>query len=99
MCTIGNRKSYLKAFNDNGEVTKIGYRKEGDKGIPEGYSGGYAFKTAEDALRRITEAYSDTNYIVFGLDADWETQTKLATDGWWHNLQVDSKVIIMDKQT
>ena len=91
--TIGHRKSYLQSFRDYGEVTKIG-RKADLHGEP--YIGGYAFKTLDDANKRIREAYPDRDFIAFGLEAKWDEDTTPSKDGWWHHLLVDSYVTLLE---
>ena len=89
--TIGSAKSYLDAMLASGEVV----HKSG-AGSPAGYIGGYAFKTIEDAQRRIDE-YGDSPYqfSIFGLDADWEKDTVPNDEGWWHNLTKDAPLIVL----
>lgn len=64
--------------------------------IDKDYPGGYAFLTAEDAQRRIDEAYPEQGFAVFGLLADWETDTEPAKDGWWHNLLRDAALVVLE---
>lgn len=83
--TIGHRESYLRGL-EAGQLYKTGRH--------DSYPGGYAFKTREDAQRRIDEAY-DESYAVFGLDADWEQDTVPSKHGWWHALVVDRPIILL----
>jgi hypothetical protein len=86
--TIGHRESYLRGLQQ-GVLYKLGRRKD--------YPGGYAFKTKEDAQRRIDEVYDDS-YAVFGLDADWEEDTVPSEHGWWHALIVDRPIIVLSEE-
>lgn len=95
--TIGHRENYLKemsrrAANYLNPMTKTGRGFWGG----EYYHGGYAFKTIEDAQRRINEAHKDAGYAVFGIDADWERDTVRADDGWWHLLLKHAVVLKLD---
>lgn len=83
--TIGDEKSYREAFEKYGNLRKTGKNDD--------YEGGYAFLTAEDAQRRIDEAYSDKGFAVWSLDADWEKDTYPSPSGWWHNLLHDRPIL------
>jgi hypothetical protein len=87
--TIGHRESYLKAIAeaDDGKIEKLGKSDE--------RPGGYAFRTCEDAQRRIAEAYADRRFAVFGLEADWELDTEPSPTGWWHNLLRDATIVVL----
>ena len=85
--SIGHRKTYLRGLEE-GNLLK--------RGRYDDYPGGYAFRTKENAQRRIDEAYDDT-YAVFGLDADWERDTVPSQNGWWHALIVDRPIIALQE--
>jgi hypothetical protein len=91
--TIGNIENYILAMAMNGKVFKQGKRTDSDG--TNAYPGGYAFLTYEDAQRRITEEGKVGKWGVFGLNANWETDTEPATDGWWHNLKIDAEIVIL----
>ena len=92
--TIGHCINYRAAFKKYGQLTKVGRRAVGSSDFPEGYSGGYAFRTYADAFQRIAEAgYS--GFEVFGLITDWEN-TAPSVDGWWHNLVEDAHIAILE---
>jgi len=91
--TIGNKSSYDKAYAE-AKAQGLPVLKLGRK---DGYSGGYAFLTREDAERRIKEAYQDRGFEVYGLDAIWFHDTVPDTDGWWHSLIRDKPIIFFDK--
>lgn len=75
------------------QLRKLGKREPQER-WPNGYEGGYAFQTVEDAQRRIDEAYPESGYAVFGLDTTWEN-TYPASDGWWCLLIEDAPIIVL----
>jgi hypothetical protein len=100
--TIGHKTNYLKAIAENGQISKTGYttmatqRKYWSEPmwLDEDYEGGYAFKTQEDAQRRINEAYLDRGFGVFGLDADWsDTYSK---GDYWNYLVESAWIIVLE---
>ncbi len=82
--TIGHRATYEAALEQYGHLIKLGRRED--------YLGGYAFKTAEEARRRIDEAYPNANYTIWTVDAEWDRDTYPAPDGWWRYLRVDCSI-------
>lgn len=91
--TIGHQESYLEALKakpviPGKRLLKIGRRKD--------YPGGYAFKTREDAQRRIDEEYAGKGFAIFGLEADWQTDTVPSETGWWHALINDAAIILLE---
>jgi hypothetical protein len=93
--TIGNKKNYMAAIAEYGAVYKTG---RGDYPGSPNYPGGYAFKTAEDAQRRIDEAYPERGFAVFGLNADWVANTEPnPAGGWWHNLLIDAEIVVLSE--
>lgn len=88
--TLGSRRSYLHAFGTP-PVTKIGRTAN--------YPGGYAFKTIADARRHKEEAHPHTDFIVFGLLADWETDTHETAGQWWRNLTFDRQCVMIQDVT
>lgn len=77
--TIGYTKSYEKSFEDHSIVFKKGRDKD--------YEGGSVWKTYEEAVREKPEGYS-----VYGVLADWETETIPSEGNSWHCLLVDAKL-------
>lgn len=77
--TIGHKANYLAAIMQHGVIQKA--------------AGGYAFKTEEDAQRRIEEVRQQGNWVIWGVDGDWDTHTELAPDGWWR-LLIEPRSII-----
>ena len=86
--TVGNRAHYLAAIAREGTVFKTGRH--------DNYPGGYAVQTIEDAERLIVEQGQVGVWGVFGLLADWETDTEPSKDGWWHDLLIDAPVVVLD---
>jgi len=88
--TIGHAASYLEAIRQRGRIFKLGKTDQ--------YPGGYAFETVKDAHRRIDEAYPVRGFAVFGLDVDWDRDTEPNREGgWWHNLLIDAKIIVLQE--
>ena len=94
--TIGHKTNYLAAIQREGVIQKVGKRLPGeDPNYPDGYPGGYAFRTLEDAARGLLEEDKSGKWGIFGMDADWERDTELADDGWWHHLLKDADIIVL----
>lgn len=89
--TIGHEGNYLANIEKYGTIHKLGKTDD--------YSGGYAFKTREDARRRIDEKYPNRGFAVFGLKADWNLDTVPSDDGWWRNLIRDAEIVVMAEET
>ena len=90
--TVGSKKAYLRQLLREGKVMKTGRCR--------GYAGGCAFRTREDAQRYLDElsiqGYKD--YMVFGLLANWDKQTRESPDHWWHDLLVDAEVVVLENE-
>jgi hypothetical protein len=84
--TIGHTESYLKGFAQ-AEEKGIPLMK---KGRTKDYSGGSVWKTYEEA-----EAHAIVRgpYSVWGVMADWETETEVRTDVDWNDLLVDAELV------
>lgn len=89
--TIGNRETYPKSNKTVSTVYKVGRRPD--------YPGGAALKSREDAERLITELGEQETYAVYGLDAVWEQDTYPASDGWWHYLLRDARIIVLPEKS
>lgn len=87
--TIGHQENYDKALREHAALGQVTYKT----GQGADYPGGYAFQTAEDAQRRIAEAYPERNFAVYEVDADWEGDTYPSAEGWWHHLKEDRPII------
>jgi hypothetical protein len=90
--TVGSKKAYLRTLLREGRVMKTGRCR--------GYAGGCAFKTREDAQRYLDElaiqGYKD--YMVFGLLANWDKDTRESPDHWWRDLLKDAEVVVLEKE-
>lgn len=85
--TIGHELNYVETLkkSESGVVYKLGERED--------YEGGYAFKSQSDAQKRIDEQYKDMEFGIFGLEADWDRDTRESKNGWWNVLVNDAKII------
>lgn len=98
--TIGHKQSYIKAIADSpdGTIDKLGKQSPCER-FPDGYPGGYAFQSIEDAQRRIDEEYPTNGFIIFGLKADWKNDTEQNQNGgWWHNLLNDAEIVVLEME-
>lgn len=109
--TIGHKENYMKSYRQHEaegvHLQKLGKRLSGavdtypngkTQSYPDGYEGGYAFETYEDALRGLAEENPQGTWTVFGLDARWGIDTQPSISGWWHNLLVDSDIILVENK-
>jgi type V secretory pathway adhesin AidA len=83
--TVGHTVNYKKSLAEHGTVFK--------QGEQVGYEGGIAFETYADAKRFLDENGKADVWSVWGLDADWITDTYPASDGWWCYLLFDKPII------
>ncbi len=90
--TVGSKKAYLRSILKTGKVTKTGRCR--------GYAGGCAFKTRADAERHLDEleVQGYKGYMVFGLLANWDRDTRESPDHWWRDLLVDAEVVVLEKE-
>jgi hypothetical protein len=89
--TVGSKRAYFRSLLKNGKVMKTGRKR--------GYAGGCVFRTREDAQRHIDELELQgyKGFMVFGLLADWDTDTQTSTQHWWRDLLKDAEVIVLEK--
>ncbi len=78
--TVGNTENYDRYFREQKTPKK--------KGRTPNYTGGTVWKTFLEAEKHLRPGYS-----VYGVDADWETETEKSAKGDWHDLLVDSNLI------
>ncbi len=83
--TIGHTENYEQAFLNNDVVIK--------KGKTENYEGGSVWKTYEEAERNKPEDFS-----VYGVLADWKTDTSPNESNNWNDLLVNSKLVQISKR-
>lgn len=81
--TIGHRESYEQYFSEEENPQKLGREI--------GYVGGSVWRTKEDA-----EKFCPPDYSVYGVNADWCSQTTQSLDGDWHDLLITSNLIKLD---
>lgn len=84
--TIGHTKNYLQYFKEH-LLLNFPFQK---KGREADYPGGSVWRTKEEA-----QQHCPPNYSVFGVLADWDTQTEPSKEGSWHNLLVDADLVIL----
>ena len=80
--TIGHTESYLCYFAEQGTPQK--------KGRCDGYPGGSVWQTQEEAQKHVGSEFS-----VFGVLADWDTETEQSQEGDWHDLLVDAELVLL----
>jgi hypothetical protein len=84
--TVGHETNYDQGLVEQGETfEKLG--RQGD------YPGGFAVKTPEDARRLIKEQGREGERAVYGLAADWDTDTAPSENGWWRALVNTSRIV------
>jgi len=83
--TVGHEESYTRYFEEQGRPLKLG------KGGEENYPGGAVWKTEIAARNHCPDGYQ-----VYGVMADWETDTEPSQDGDWHNLLFNSELVQLD---
>ena len=90
--TVGSKKAYLRALIKDGKVMKTGRCR--------GYAGGCAFRTREDADRHLDEleVQGYKGYMVFGLLANWDKDTRESPDHWWRDLLKDAEVVVLENE-
>lgn len=94
--TIGDRDNYLAAIQRDGIIQKLGKKQPGEHpDYPDGYPGGYAFQTLDDALRGLREEDQSGRWTVFGMDANWEQDTEPDQGHWWHSLKKEADIIVL----
>jgi len=60
-------------------------------GRAEDYPGGSVWKSKEEAEKHLQEGYK-----VYGVMADWETETEPSQDGDWNDLLVDAPLVKLE---
>jgi hypothetical protein len=85
--TIGNRRNYLATFRKMAGV---------DGGTHDKGKGGYAVLSIDEARQRAREQAPDEDMAVFGIYADWESDTVGVEDGWWHNLNKPAPIVMLN---
>jgi hypothetical protein len=93
--TVGNKENYFKAIAVQGTIFKVG---KTDDWLGELYVGGCCFKTYEDAQIQADAWTKELNreFAVYGLDADWDTQTEQNEKESYHSLLIDAPIIVLE---
>lgn len=94
--TVGHKKSYEQGFKEYKDEP-LAFRKLGKKSMWNGkpYAGGSCFKTKESACEYLDANMLNT-YSVYGLDADWETDTEWDGESEYRNLLRDATLLKID---
>jgi len=74
-------------------IFTIGHTKSYEKyfkeqGVPKKAIGGSVWRTKKEAQIACPKHYS-----VYGVDADWKTQTVVNTEGAWHDLSIEAPLV------
>lgn len=87
--TVGKGRIYRALIALYGAGYKVGRHDD--------YRGGCVFRTLADAYRYIDEYINgDTDFVPFGLRAEWELDTEPSEDGWWHYLLYNREFFILE---
>lgn len=86
--TIGHRETYLKLFETEKQPHKLGRHLN--------YMGGSVFRTREAAQAYLDERGKD-DYGVFGVEADWDTDTEARPDMPFNDLLADAPLVKLDE--
>jgi len=78
--TVGHTASYEQYFQEQTTPKKLGRTDD--------YPGGSVWMTKEAAQKHCNKEYS-----VYGVIADWHTDTAPSHDGDWHDLLVTSVLV------
>ena len=84
--TLGLTEGYkarLKEATKDKPLKKMGRRED--------YPGGSVWKTYQDA-----SIYLSSGFSVFGVLANWETETIPSSEGNWNDLLVDAEIIDLE---
>lgn len=82
--TIGYTESYERYFIEQKQPRKLGRTND--------YVGGSVWRTFEEAKLNCPDSYS-----VYGVLANWETETEPSKDGNWNDLLITSDLVQLDK--
>lgn len=82
--TIGYTENYERYFIEQPKPRKLGRTAD--------YPGGSVWRTFEEAKLNCPDGYS-----VYGVLANWETDTEPSNEGEWHDLLITSDLIKLDK--
>jgi len=88
--TVGKTEIYEPYLRDDPEAAKLG---RGNDHAGNYYSGGSVWKTREAAQAYLDLTNIQKEFSVYGVLADWETQTEAEPGKEWHRLLVTSKLV------
>lgn len=88
--TVGHEENYRKAIAQYGVIQKMGETIE--------YQGGIVFETYEDAERHLKALGHQDDWCVWGVDADWITDTYGNADEGCQYLLFDKDIIDLAKK-
>jgi hypothetical protein len=86
---VGVKENYDRYFTEQERPLKLGRVEK------EGYPGGSVWKTQE-AAQAFCENNHDNKYGVYGVLANWETDTTPSLSGDWHDLLYDAELIKLE---
>ena len=81
--TVGRKADYDRYLCEQVVCRKLG--REGS------YCGGSVWRTFEEA-----QAHAPEGFAVYGLKAEWDTDTVKSGDGDWNDLLVSSEIVNLD---
>jgi hypothetical protein len=88
--TLGHKQGYLDAIASDGRIKKLG------KCVLDGrpYPGGSVWQTLADAER---VARLNPDFMVFGVEADWDADTEPENGASYHNLLHDAWIVTLEE--
>lgn len=84
--TIGNTQLYERHFSEQTTPHKMGRRERDESG--NSHPGGSVWQTVEEARQ-----HCPPGFAVYGVLADWATQTLPSPGNDWHDLQIDAPLV------
>jgi hypothetical protein len=101
--TLGHAVGYRRGMAERAPrpLLKVGRLPPGHPDCPAdrpgGYPGGSVWRTYEEARAHLEAAEGLGELAVFGVEADWDTQTAARDDGaLWHDLLVDAPLVDLE---
>jgi hypothetical protein len=83
--TIGRTDAYEQAFREQVTPRKLGRTTD--------YPGGSVWPNRRGAEEFLVAYEHDQGFSVYGVRADWDTDTAPSTDGPWHDLLRDADLV------
>jgi hypothetical protein len=87
--TVGNREAYSKAFREQGRLAKVGKGQYQE----QPYDGGGVFETESDARAHLKAENLSETHEVYGVIADWESDTKQFEGEPFRRLTRDAEMV------